>query len=94
MFGKARRQQQHIDHLAAHVRNLTGLSRVLAERAGVDQRELAALEADADPGLTSEVRGLADRGDAVAAIRAYRVATGAGLIEAKDAIDAYTTRRP
>ena len=45
------------------------------------------------PGLlTDAVRAAADRGDKIDAIKRYREETGAGLKEAKDAIDSYQPR--
>ncbi|QKT07137.1 hypothetical protein HUN08_07940 [Gordonia sp. X0973] len=89
MFGRLRRAEQHIDQLQARIWKLEGL---IAERAGVDGDELARLLVESDPGLTTEVRELAEQGQTVAAIRAYRVATGAGLKAAKDAVEAYAAR--
>lgn len=40
-------------------------------------------------GLSPEVRQLADSGQMIEAIKRYRAETGAGLKEAKDAVDAY-----
>jgi len=42
-----------------------------------------------DSGLGSESRGLADSGRKIEAIKAYREQTGAGLAEAKRAVEAY-----
>ena len=42
-----------------------------------------------DPGLTSVVRELADKGQKIQAIKAYRAQTGAGLKESKDAVEEY-----
>lgn len=92
MFGRLRRAEQHIDQLQARIWKLEGLIATLAERAGVDGDELARLLVESDPGLTTEVRELAEQGQTVAAIRAYRVATGAGLKAAKDAVEAYAAR--
>lgn len=47
-----------------------------------------AYEAD-DFGLSAEARSLADRGEKIAAIKAHRDATGAGLAEAKRAVESY-----
>lgn len=44
---------------------------------------------DPEPGITAEVRQRLNERDKVGAIKAYRVATGAGLIAAKRAIDSY-----
>lgn len=52
---------------------------------------IASIDAVAD-GLSAEVRALADRGEKIAAIKAYRESTGVGLKEAKDAVEAYLAR--
>lgn len=44
---------------------------------------------DPEPGITAEVRQRLNERDKVGAIRAYRLATGSGLIAAKRAIDSY-----
>ena len=44
-----------------------------------------------DPGITPEVVQLVAKNKHIAAIKAYREATGAGLAEAKDAVDRYRT---
>jgi hypothetical protein len=51
---------------------------------------------DPDPagaGLTDDARRLADAGKKIAAIKAYRGVTGAGLAEAKRAIEEYQSRQ-
>ena len=51
--------------------------------------------APADPvadGLSAEARALADRGEKIMAIKAYRDQTGVGLKDAKDAVEAYLDR--
>ncbi|HEX6984996.1 MAG TPA: ribosomal protein L7/L12 [Planctomycetaceae bacterium] len=45
------------------------------------------------PDLETELLGLIDRGELLAAVKRYREATGAGLKEAKDAIDALQATR-
>jgi ribosomal protein L7/L12 len=47
--------------------------------------------ADAEP--EGPWRTLADQGEKIAAIRAYREAAGVGLAEAKEAVDSYMRRR-
>lgn len=42
--------------------------------------------------LSDRVKALADRGRLVAAIKAHREDTGAGLVEAKEAVEAYARR--
>jgi ribosomal protein L7/L12 len=44
-------------------------------------------------GLTGQVRALADRGEKIAAIKAHRDQTGAGLAEAKRAVEVYMAGR-
>lgn len=51
--------------------------------------ELAQLRGSTRPGITPEIRDLVARGQHIQAIKAYRDETGAGLKEAKDAIDAF-----
>ena len=43
--------------------------------------------------MPDEVRHLADRGEKIPAIKAYREATGAGLAEAKRAVEEYLAGR-
>ncbi len=43
-------------------------------------------------GLSTEVRALADRGEKIPAIAAYRKQTGVSLKEAKDVVEAYIGR--
>lgn len=51
------------------------------------------VEDPGDVGPDAEVRRLADAGDKIAAIKAYRERTGAGLAEAKRAVEEYMSRR-
>lgn len=92
MFGRRRALQQQVDRLHRRNRELEGAVRELAARAGVGGDELERILSDADPGLNPEVRRLLDEGRHVSAIRAYREATGAGLREAKEAVDRYRDR--
>ncbi len=46
-----------------------------------------------ESGVPEEVRHLADRGEKIPAIKAYRDATGAGLAEAKHAVEEYLAGR-
>jgi hypothetical protein len=46
-----------------------------------------------DNPLPPDARELADRGDKIAAIKAFRQNTGAGLAEAKHAVESYLGRR-
>ncbi|WP_134774519.1 ribosomal protein L7/L12 [Ornithinimicrobium flavum] len=93
MFERAQRLQQRVDHLTHEVRALQDLTSRLADRAGVDAAELERMRADSRPGITPEVRDLVARGQHIAAIKAYRQQTGAGLKEAKDAVEAYAAGR-
>lgn len=89
MFGEKRQLQTRIDSLTREVRVLEDLVARLAHRAGVGPAELATLRGDTHPGITPEVRSLVAQGKTIAAIKAYRIETGAGLKDAKDAIDAF-----
>jgi ribosomal protein L7/L12 len=44
--------------------------------------------------LSEQVRALADRGEKIQAIKTHRDLTGAGLAEAKRAVEAYLNRKP
>ena len=88
MFGRDKQLQARVDHLAREVRVLEDLVARLAHRAGVGTAELAQLRGQTQPGITPEIRSLVAQGKHIPAIKAYREATGAGLKEAKDAIDA------
>jgi ribosomal protein L7/L12 len=44
--------------------------------------------------MSEQVRALADRGDKIAAIKAHRELTGAGLAEAKRAVESYLAGKP
>ena len=62
------------------------LDRIL-DHLGIRQEDLTA-----DPDLSPTVRELADKGQKINAIKAYREETGAGLKDAKEAVDAYLGR--
>lgn len=88
MFGRTRIQQIQIGHLQAQNARLEGLVGLLAERAGIDAAELDQLREDTGtPVVPEECRRLVAEGKVIEAIKAYREHTGAGLKEAKDAID-------
>ncbi|GAA1490798.1 ribosomal protein L7/L12 [Brachybacterium sacelli] len=89
MFGRSRQQQVHIDSLQAQIRDLEGLVDVLAARADIGQEELLRLRGEVGPNIPAESRRLVAEGKDIAAIKVYREHTGAGLKEAKDAIDQY-----
>jgi large subunit ribosomal protein L7/L12 len=94
MFGSSKRDQlqAHIESLETRVRTLDALVVQLAERAGVGDEELARLRGIADTGITPQIEALVAQGRDIEAIKAYRQHTGAGLKQAKDAIDAYRAR--
>ncbi|WP_158288542.1 ribosomal protein L7/L12 [Ornithinimicrobium flavum] len=93
MFGRTRQLQQRVTTLQQEVRILDEMVGQLADRAGVDAAELAKLRGSTQPGITPEIRRLVEDGEHIAAIKAYRQRTGAGLKEAKDAVDAYRDGR-
>jgi len=95
MFGTSKQHQlqaARIQTLEARVRTLDALVGRLAERAGVGDEELARLRGIADTGITPQIEALAGQGKDIEAIKAYRQHTGAGLKQAKDAIDAFRAR--
>lgn len=94
MFGRDKQLQARVDHLAREVRVLEDLVARLAHRAGVGSAELAELRGQTQPGITPEIRSLVAEGKHIPAIKAYREQTGAGLKEAKDAIDAFAAGQP
>ena len=90
MFGKSAQQQKQADHLRAQNARLEGLVGLLAERAGVGEAELERLrEESGAPRVPEECRRLVAEGKVIEAIKVYRERTGAGLKEAKDAIDRF-----
>lgn len=89
MFGRAARQQKQIETLQAHIRRLENLAGELAARAGVSDAELLRLRDQVGPQIPEESRRLVAEGRTIQAIKVYREHTGAGLKEAKDAIDQY-----
>ena len=93
MFGRGRQQQAQVEHLRGETRQLEALVDLLAERAGVGAAELEQLRAEAGAvGVPEECRRLVAQGEVIRAIKVYRERTGAGLKEAKDAIDRYRER--
>ena len=93
MFGPTNQLRTRVDHLQRQVRELEALVTLVAERAGIGGAELQAMRAEAEPGITPEITRLVQEGQHIAAIKAYRVETGAGLKEAKDAVDALRDRQ-
>ncbi|MGP9536694.1 hypothetical protein ACT3SP_01700 [Brachybacterium sp. AOP43-C2-M15] len=89
MFGRAAQQQKQIETLQAHVRRLEGLVAALADRAGLSEAELDELRGRAGDPIPEQSRRLVAEGKHIEAIKVYREHTGAGLKDAKDAIDRY-----
>lgn len=82
-----RQQMQQIETLQRRVRDLEGLVDDLASRAGVSAAELRELRSTVGPQLPEECRRMVADGRYIEAIKVYREHTGAGLKDAKDAID-------
>lgn len=59
----------------------------------MSEAELFRLEGETEPGLTAQVKQLIADGKKIEAIKEYRVASGAGLKEAKDAVEEYERRQ-
>lgn len=75
---------------AAHAARLRRIERkldLILDHLGLDGEDPAAAS------LPAEARRLADDGRKIEAIKAYREQTGAGLREAKEAIEAYLAGR-
>jgi ribosomal protein L7/L12 len=70
---------------AARLRRVERKLDLILKHLGLDAGDLAA--------ASDAVRAHADRGDKIAAIKQHREETGAGLAEAKDAVDAYLRSR-
>lgn len=92
MFGRAAQQQTQIDTLRAQVRRLEGLVDQLASRAGVGEQELLELRRQAGSQIPERCRLLVADGKQIEAIKVYRELTGAGLRDAKEAVDRYRDR--
>ncbi|MGO1283795.1 MAG: hypothetical protein ACTHWF_09905 [Brachybacterium sp.] len=88
MFGKSQLRNQ-IATLESRNRALEGLVQELARRAGIDAAELRRLRDEALPQIPEQCRRLIAEDKVIEAIKAYREHTGAGLVEAKNAIDEY-----
>ena len=71
------------------MRRLEGLVDVLAARGDVGEEELRDLRGQAGAQIPERCRALADEGRHIEAIKAYRELTGAGLVDAKNAVDQY-----
>lgn len=81
-----------IEELTRRVATHEALVERLAVQAGLSPHEVDAMRDTADPGLTPEVRRLVGESRLIHAIKEYRRVTGAGLVEAKRAIDEYAAR--
>lgn len=93
MFGHDRQLHARVQTLEREVRRLEALVTGLSRRAGLAPHELAELREQTRPGIIPEIRALVEQGELIRAIKAYREETGAGLKEAKDAIDALAEGR-
>ncbi|MBB5833000.1 ribosomal protein L7/L12 [Brachybacterium aquaticum] len=92
MFGRSAQQQKPIETLQKQVRDLEGLVAHLAERAGVGEAELFRLRGEIGQQIPERSRQLLAEGKKIEAIKVYREETGAGLKDAKDAVEAYEAR--
>lgn len=92
MFGRSAQQQKPIETLQKQVRDLEGLVAHLAERAGVGEPELFRLRGEIGLQIPERSRQLLAEGKKIEAIKVYREETGAGLKDAKDAVEAYEAR--
>ncbi|HVL11792.1 MAG TPA: ribosomal protein L7/L12 [Gemmata sp.] len=70
---------------AARLRRIEWKLNLILKHLGIDYRE-------GDGELPTSARARADAGDKIGAIKAYREATGAGLAEAKRAVESYLGR--
>ncbi|HIY22985.1 MAG TPA: hypothetical protein H9837_01560 [Candidatus Brachybacterium merdigallinarum] len=75
--------------LKEQVRDLESLVDELAERAGLNRYEVAKIREDRAGRIPEECKQLVADGKVIQAVKVYRERTGAGLKDAKDAIDAY-----
>lgn len=91
MFGDSLAHAR-IDALTRKVTALEALVERLVDDAGFSQDEVAELREASNPGLTPEVRRLVAEDRTIEAIKQYRRATGAGLIDAKRAVEEYAAR--
>lgn len=92
MFGRSAQQQKQIETLQKQVRDLESLVAHLAERAGVGEAELFRLRGEIGLQIPERSRQLLAEGKKIEAIKVYREETGAGLKDAKDAVEAYEAR--
>lgn len=91
MFGDWKAHAR-IDALTRRVVTLEALVERLAGASGLSASELEELRDASDHGLTAEVRRLVGEGQTIQAIKEYRTVTGAGLIDAKNAVEEYAAR--
>ena len=68
-------------------------SDLLARRAGLDDAELRRARQEALPQIPEVCQRLIAEDRVIEAIKAYRVHTGAGLVEAKNAVDEHRAAR-
>jgi ribosomal protein L7/L12 len=68
--------------------------RMIATDGGAVAAEIDGQELEIDPAVLDEVRGLSDSGRKVEAIKRLREATGLGLAEAKDIVEALDRLHP
>lgn len=87
MFGRTAHLESQIAHLRARLDQQEALLAALAAQAGVDPTTVraAALEDTMPPPVLDALR----RRQMILAIKEYRTATGAGLAEAKRAVEEY-----
>lgn len=86
MFGRENQQDAAIAGLRRRVDAQERALQSLAQLVGVSDADLAALQAEA-VAAPPEIQRLLRDGKRVQAIKAYRGQTGAGLAEAKHAVD-------
>lgn len=91
MFGDWKAHAR-IDALTRRVATLEALVERLAGASGLPASELEELRDASDHGLTADVRRLVAEDRTIEAIKEYRRATGAGLIDAKNAVEEYAAR--
>jgi ribosomal protein L7/L12 len=84
-----RQLRTQIATLEGKNRALENLVQELAGRAGIDDAELLRLRREILPQVPEECRRLVAEDRIIEAIKVYREQTGAGLVQAKNAIDEY-----
>lgn len=86
-------KQKKIDDLSRRLKSQDALILELAERAGVAPAELERMREEIGPRISDEVKAHIDAGETIAAIKQYRVESGAGLAEAKEIVEAEARKR-